>query len=138
MLCGWNWNVKGAKAEALVNGVRLVLDGSGRKIAYNRSGHGCDRQGIGGADGIIGRNTIVPSVDDAGAAYPMRIDPTFSDEDWISNGGLIGANAVVRATVVDASGNLYIGGDFTIVGGVMARQGRGNGTEARGRPSARG
>jgi hypothetical protein len=28
--------VTGAKAEPLINGVRLVLDGSGRKLAYNR------------------------------------------------------------------------------------------------------
>ena len=29
-------DVSGAKAEAVVNGARLVLDGSGRKIAYSR------------------------------------------------------------------------------------------------------
>src|SRR5580765_4860694 len=44
----------------------------------------------------------------------------FSDANWISLGGLPGANASVRAAAVDASGDLYIGGTFTGVGGVIA------------------
>jgi hypothetical protein len=59
-------------------------------------------------------------VDDTEAVYPVRIDPTFSDANWISMGGLPGANGVVYAAVVDSSGNLYIGGSFTIVGDVFA------------------
>ncbi len=35
-------------------------------------------------------------------------------------GGIPGANGRVRATVIDGSGNLYIGGDFTAVGDVVA------------------
>src|SRR6266481_9298362 len=45
---------------------------------------------------------------------------TFSDANWISMGGLPGANGRVRASVVDGSGNLYIAGDFTAVGDVVA------------------
>src|SRR5438876_792273 len=45
---------------------------------------------------------------------------TFTDANWISMGGLSGANGQVRAAVVDGSGNLYIGGDFTAVGDVLA------------------
>src|SRR5207247_3644318 len=48
------------------------------------------------------------------------IDPTFSDANWISMGGIPGANDRVNAAVVDSSGNLYIGGNFTIVGDVLA------------------
>ena len=59
-------------------------------------------------------------VNDAEAVYPVRIDPTFSDENWISMGGIPGANSLVRAPVVDGSGNLYIGGDFIVVGNVIA------------------
>jgi hypothetical protein len=59
-------------------------------------------------------------VDDANAVYPVRIDPTFSDADWISMGGLRGANNSVFATAVDAAGDLYIGGSFTAVGEVIA------------------
>src|SRR5438876_9781255 len=45
---------------------------------------------------------------------------TFSDANWISMGGIPGANGSVNAAVVDGSGNLYIGGSFTMVGEVFA------------------
>jgi hypothetical protein len=47
---------------------------------------------------------------------------TFSDANWISMGGLTGANGNVQAAVVDDSGNLYIGGRFNVVGDVIANQ----------------
>src|SRR5207247_1508062 len=59
-------------------------------------------------------------VNDADAVYPIRIDPTFSDANWISMGGIPGADSEVLATVVDGSGNLYIGGDFIVAGDVIA------------------
>ncbi|MCX6880049.1 MAG: SBBP repeat-containing protein [Verrucomicrobia bacterium] len=59
-------------------------------------------------------------VEDAAASYPMRIDPTFSDADWLSTGGLPGADSYVNAMAVDGSGNLYIGGYFTVVGEALA------------------
>jgi len=45
---------------------------------------------------------------------------TFSDDNWTGMGGHPGANGPVSATVVDGSGNLYIGGGFTVVGDVFA------------------
>jgi hypothetical protein len=63
---------------------------------------------------------LVVVVHDADAVYPVRIDPTFSDANWISMGGFPGANGNVYAAVVDDSGHLYIGGYFTIVGDVFA------------------
>jgi hypothetical protein len=47
-------------------------------------------------------------------------DSNFSDANWSSMGGFPGANGGVGAAVVDGSGNLYIGGDFTLVGDVIA------------------
>jgi hypothetical protein len=47
-------------------------------------------------------------------------DSTFSDANWISTGGVPGATGRVRAAVVDGTGNLYIGGDFTLAGDVIA------------------
>ena len=45
----------------------------------------------------------------------------FSDANWISMGGsLPGADGPVYATAVDASGNLYVAGSFTVVGDVLA------------------
>ena len=59
-------------------------------------------------------------VDDAGAVYPLRIDPTFTDANWISMGGLAGTDGTISAAVVDEAGNLYIGGSFYVVGNLMA------------------
>ena len=59
-------------------------------------------------------------VADAAAIYPVRIDPTFSDANWTSLGGLPGANASVNASVVDGAGNLYVAGGFTVIGTVAA------------------
>ena len=55
------------------------------------------------------------------AVYPVRIDPTFSDANWVSMGGIPGADGHVYAAVVDGSGNLYIGGDFTVVGNIYCQ-----------------
>src|SRR5262245_15263989 len=44
---------------------------------------------------------------------------TFSDANW-SSMGFPGVNDRVHAAAVDESGNLYIGGSFTIVGDVVA------------------
>jgi hypothetical protein len=46
----------------------------------------------------------------------VRIDPTFSDANWISMGGIPGVSGTVSAAVVDGAGNLYIAGVFTLVG----------------------
>jgi hypothetical protein len=127
--------VTGARAEPLVNGARLVLDGSGRKLAYNRlrvvdatgrelparmevaSGILPDVEGAhpaarnlaannakanlqatpesAGLEAPTLRQAEIPTatklavlVDDSNAVYPVRIDPTFSDADWVSMGGL--------------------------------------------------
>jgi hypothetical protein len=66
-------------------------------------------------------------VDDTEAVYPLRIDPTLSDANWISLGGFPGTDGVgtvgapaVYALVLDASGNLYIAGSFSIAGNSLA------------------
>ena len=51
----------------------------------------------------------------------------FTDANWSSIGGFPGANGEVRAVVIDASGNLVIGGDFTLVGDVIANECKGTG-----------
>src|SRR5437667_97014 len=56
---------------------------------------------------------LVPACVNAGS-------PTFSDANWSSVGSPLGANNVVLASAVDASGNLYIGGVFTQVGDTPA------------------
>ncbi|MGA2751360.1 MAG: hypothetical protein ABSG59_21545, partial [Verrucomicrobiota bacterium] len=144
--------VTGAKVESAAYGARLVLDNSGRKIAYSRlrvtdatgkqlpariEVSPADEEAPGLTSWSESRYLFEPAslftpvvteaqealavvVDDADAVYPVRIDPTFSDANWISMGGVPGTDGWVNASVVDASGNLYIGGQFTVAGDAVA------------------
>jgi hypothetical protein len=122
--------VSGARVEPAPYGAQLVLEQWGRRIAYSRL-HATDANGKELPARIELQNvsafSLEPSafalslvVNDAGAAYPVRIDPTFSDANWISMGGLIGADGRVSAAVTDGLGNLYIRGNFRVVGNVVA------------------
>ncbi len=113
--------VSGAKAEPLVPGARLVLDGSGRKIAYCKLRvTDATGRGLPARMKVVASSELAVAVNDTGAVYPVRIDPTFSDANWISTGGFAGVNGPVLATAVRGSGSLYIGGSFTIAGEVFA------------------
>ena len=113
--------VSGAKVERAPGGARLVLEKSGRKIAYSRL-RMTDATGkeLSARMEVTGALSVVAN--DADAVYPIRIDPTFSDANWVSLGGIPGANNTVYAAVVDDSDNLYIGGSFTVVGDVIANR----------------
>jgi hypothetical protein len=113
--------LRGATAEAAAYGAKLRLAGTGRDIAYSRL-RVTDARGknLAAVIEVPAPDRLTVRVDDAEAAYPVRIDPTFSDADWASMGDLPGANRRVSAVVVDGNGNLYIGGDFTAVGNVAA------------------
>ena len=78
-------DVTGARAEPLVNGAQLVLDGSGRKLAYSRLRvvDAAARE-LRAQLEVITATRLAVVVDDAAATYPVRIDPTFSDADWVS------------------------------------------------------
>ncbi len=142
--------VNGAEVEAAADGARLVLANSGRKIAYSRlrvtdaTGKelparievcpvGDEVTSLNSSDlfgGDIQERSPLSSaatsgmlavvVNDTDAVYPVRIDPTFSDANWVSMGAFPGANGTVHAAVTDGSGNLYIGGVFTFVGNTFA------------------
>jgi hypothetical protein len=58
----------------------------------------------------------------------VRIDPTFSDANWVSMGDHLGANSLVYTAILDGSGNLYIGGLFDAVGGTLAGVAKWNGS----------
>jgi hypothetical protein len=129
-----NLGVTGANVEKATYGARLLLTNSGRGIAYSRL-RAADAAGKSlparmdvwstGAD-----TRILVSVNDTGAVYPVRIDPTFSDANWISMGGVPGVDGGVYAAVVDGLGNLYIGGSFSHAGTVAANGvARWNGSE---------
>src|ERR1035438_8841136 len=114
--------LSGARAEAAAGGARLRLEGSGRALAYSRLRveDATGRQLTARLE-VLSADQLAVSVADANAIYPVRIDPTFSDADWVSlNPGISGANYIVHAIEVDGSGNLYVGGEFTWIGTVPA------------------
>ncbi len=115
-------DLTGAKAETATYGVTLALTGSGRHLAYSRL-RVVDATGreLPARMEVVTSGRLAVHVADTNAVYPVRIDPTFSDANWVSlNSGIPGTNGTVNATVVDGSGNLYIGGSFTFVGSVAA------------------
>jgi hypothetical protein len=126
-------DVTGAAVAPLGNGVRLTLPGSGRQLAYHRL-HVTDATGrelparMEVAAERPAATKLAVLVNDANAVYPVRIDPTFSDADWVSLGGFPGTgglngrttSAQVYAAASDEAGNLYIGGGFRLVHNVHA------------------
>jgi hypothetical protein len=132
-------------------GVRLVLNPSGRQLVYNRmratdatgrelaarievrtSNSQSKKQKAEMSQSLLTsaateneeaatEGTLVVVVQDEGAVYPVRIDPTFSDANWVSlNPSMPGADNLIRAIAVDGSGNVYVGGDFSVIGTVAA------------------
>jgi hypothetical protein len=108
----------GARAEATASGARLTLEGSGRALAYSRLRvEDATGRDLAARLEVLAADRLAVSVADANATYPVRIDPTFSDANWVSLGS--GIDGIVRALA--ASGpNLYAGGDFANAGRVTA------------------
>ena len=106
----------GAKAEGSDGGVRLILNDSGRALAYNRL-RVSDATGreLTAKLEVLSSDRIAVRIDDRSATYPVRIDPTFSDANWVGLNSVVpGVNSTVHAVAVDSAGVLYIGGDFTL------------------------
>ncbi len=113
----------GARAEAAAYGVKITVDGSGRELAYSRlqvtDATGKELTATMEVTGAVG---ITVCVDDAAAVYPIRIDPTFSDADWLSlapSTAIPGVNGTVNAIVVQGA-NVYVGGSFAVAGNLVA------------------
>ena len=121
-------DVTGAHPASAPYGAELALEPSGRKIAYTR----LRVTDVNGRELRARIEALLPTspdapqrlallVNDTDALYPLYIDPTFSDANWVSlNPSIPGAGNTVYAAVVDGSGNLYIGGAFTQVGATNA------------------
>jgi hypothetical protein len=113
--------LSGARAEATASGARLRLNGSARALAYGhlRVEDATGRELTARLE-VLAADRLLVSVADANATYPVRIDPTFSDADWVGFNGMPGANSIVYAIAVDSTGNVYVGGAFTAIGTVAA------------------
>jgi hypothetical protein len=115
--------LSGARAEATASGARLTLEGSGRALAYSRLRvEDATGRELTARLKVLSADRLAVSVADANATYPVRIDPTFSDADWVSLSSLPGTDQTVWAIVVDGSGNVYVGGQFTAIGTVPANR----------------
>jgi len=59
-------------------------------------------------------------VDDLNATYPVRIDPTITDADWVGTGQSIGIpyNGSVAASAIGKNGDLFVAGSFLTAGGI--------------------
>lgn len=114
----------GAIAEPAADGATLVLEASGRELTYNRL-LVMDAAGrrLNARMEVPSATRVLIRVDDVGASYPLRIDPTISDVDWLSlNSGIPGVNGIVRAVAPDGEGNIYVAGEFTFAGSVNVAQ----------------
>ncbi len=111
--------ITGAKAEEADFGAKLTVEGSGRELAYSRL-KVTDATGRELAARMVvnAADRVQVIVNDIASVYPVRVDPTFSDLDWISMGQSPGTNSTVHALALDLTGNLYVGGDFASAGGV--------------------
>ncbi len=112
----------GARAEAAGYGAKVILESSGRALAYSRlRAEDAAGQELRARLEVLSPDRLAVRVADANATYPVRIDPTFSDANWVSlNPGMPGADDTVWAIAMDGSGNVYVGGGFTVIGKVVA------------------
>src|ERR1035441_8652022 len=113
--------LSGARAETIASGARLRLDGSGRVLAYSRLRvEDATGRELTARLEVLSADRLAVNVADANATYPVRIDPTFSDADWVSLGSGMNINSLVMGLAVSGT-NLYAGGYyFTTAGGVPA------------------
>src|ERR1019366_7077666 len=97
--------LSGARAEAAAGGARLRLDGSGRELAYSRLRvEDATGRELTARLEVLSSDRLAVSVADANAIYPVRIDPNFSDADWVSlSPPRPGADNGVGAVAVDGS-----------------------------------
>ena len=110
--------VRGAEVEANGEGMTLTLTASGRRLDYGGL-HVADATGreLPARLEVLAPDRYAIRVDDAAAAYPIRIDPYFSDANWTAMKG--GMNDNVQALAVSGP-NLYAAGKFGTAGGVSA------------------
>ncbi len=113
--------VSGAIARQSGEGVELKVETSKRRLKYGRLlVRDAEGNKLTARLEATGPRQLRVTVSDAGAAYPICIDPTFSDADWIAMGEFPGADHNVYALAADDQGNIYAGGSFTIIGNALA------------------
>lgn len=81
-------DVQGATVKSNDQGIELTLNESQRKLVYNKlKVTDKNNQELTSKFIIQNNNQIQIEVDDTNATYPIKIDPTITDDDWVSMGG---------------------------------------------------
>jgi len=115
--------IKGAKAQAAGSGIVITIP-AGRKFVYGNlkatdaKGKTLDAK----MEAVSGRGLRI-TVEDAGAIYPVMIDPTITDADWesMNSDPFSGTDASGSLnTITYGKGCIYIGGQFAVVGNAFA------------------
>jgi len=108
--------VKGATLGEKGDGFTVSLDNSQRTLTYDRlKVTDADNKTIPAHMELLANNSISIVVEDAAAQYPLTIDPTVGDSNWVSMGGYNGVDGTVNALATSGS-NVYAAGSFTNAG----------------------
>lgn len=115
--------VNGASVVQKNDGAIIQL-ASGRQLTYDRLlVTDSANQAIPARIEIASGNMLEVVVDDARAKYPLTIDPTVGDENWVSMGGVLPGTDGAVSVVVTRGDNVYIGGAFKTSGGLPNTKG---------------
>ncbi|MEI6138495.1 MAG: T9SS type A sorting domain-containing protein [Mariniphaga sp.] len=112
--------LKGAVAANSAQGVSIKMD-NGRKLEYHNL-YITDAAGkvLKGEMNAVSEGLIAINVNDANAVYPLTIDPTITDADWVAlNTSIPGTSGVINAIAISGS-DIYVGGDFIAAGSGLA------------------
>ena len=113
--------VQGASVTKVRNHITLLPDNSTRELAYHRlQVVDADGTRLPASMVVAGPRQLEIRINDQDARYPIRIDPTYSDADWVSMSEVPGANDSIEAMVTDGVGNVYVGGYFTAIADTAA------------------
>jgi uncharacterized delta-60 repeat protein len=116
--------VSNADVQEKHNGALIQLV-SGRQLTYDRltvvdsDGKSIPARIAVLKNGTGQKNVIDITVNDADARYPLTIDPTVGDQNWVSMGGYAGTDSAIYAVATHGS-DIYVGGQFSRAGGLVA------------------
>jgi hypothetical protein len=101
-------------------GAEIAL-ASGRHLTYDRLAVK-DSNGKALQAGMkkVGNDTLEIVINDVGASYPLTIDPTVGDANWVAMNVLPGTDGEIKAIAIPGV-DIYIGGTFSVLGNIYAK-----------------
>jgi len=114
--------LKGAVATNSAQGVSIKMD-NGRKLEYHNL-YITDAAGkvLKGEMKAVSEGLIAINVNDADAVYPLTIDPTVTDADWVAlNTSIPGTDYDINAIAISGT-DIYVGGAFAAAGSGLANR----------------